>query len=510
MEWVCVGELRLQRNLRKVAKMANDNFIIDITLESLLDKNFVVPSYQRPYAWQIKEVTALLEDLIDACNADRFKQYMMGTIIVFKKDEQLEIVDGQQRLTTFAILCQRLDANNNCKFLGNEFNHLESILNINKNARHIDKMLEDEYTSEQKKNFYKFIKENVCFAVVTAPTLDDAFTFFDSQNARGKALLATDILKAHHLRHTDPTRVTEARRCAGVWEEIDKIKEGNLLNLIETLIGRCRKWSRSEVDSLDIKEEFKAQKYSVRNEGFYQLSRYHQPPIFELWRYIDREEHDDDDGLELIFRDIDAWQGTKRLKFVSKSKMFMPFQLNQPLEGGEQFFWFIEKYNSLYNELFVMQSDMSGIFKDTYNLFRGLSWNSGVSYLKSIFEAAALFYYDKFGPNRFDDAVLCIEHGLTMRRLISHSVHKSTVKNFVQNDFKIFSIINKAAHPQYVMDECRKSTIRNSFRNEYSGSEDNGIRKLYLERAEEIYAEHYRYTKNDTNIRDFLLRKDIC
>lgn len=74
--------------------------------------SFLIPDYQRPYAWGEVECKTLWEDLFtfsfpnDDC--DQFNEedeYFLGPIVTFKNDEKkLEIIDGQQRLTTLMLL----------------------------------------------------------------------------------------------------------------------------------------------------------------------------------------------------------------------------------------------------------------------------------------------------------------------------------------------------------------------------------------------------------------------
>jgi hypothetical protein len=62
-----------------------------------------VPANQREYAWTDREVTDLFQDYALAINDD--KPYFLGTIVTIPRDENtLEVVDGQQRLATTAIL----------------------------------------------------------------------------------------------------------------------------------------------------------------------------------------------------------------------------------------------------------------------------------------------------------------------------------------------------------------------------------------------------------------------
>ncbi len=63
-----------------------------------------VPTFQREYSWEINQVDQLLNDLHRA-KSDH-SDYFLGTIVTIARGphEPLEIVDGQQRLTTTAIL----------------------------------------------------------------------------------------------------------------------------------------------------------------------------------------------------------------------------------------------------------------------------------------------------------------------------------------------------------------------------------------------------------------------
>ena len=80
------------------------------------DADFLIPDYQRPYAWGEDECSTLWDDLFAFAfpnNAsDRFDKrndYFLGPIVTFKNDDgQQEIIDGQQRLTTIMLLLRAL------------------------------------------------------------------------------------------------------------------------------------------------------------------------------------------------------------------------------------------------------------------------------------------------------------------------------------------------------------------------------------------------------------------
>jgi uncharacterized protein with ParB-like and HNH nuclease domain len=83
--------------------------------------HFSVPCYQRPYSWTIKEAGQLLEDILTAAGlggmvGGREPDYFLGTILLLdgtgsdlpkareREPRLFEIVDGQQRLVTLAML----------------------------------------------------------------------------------------------------------------------------------------------------------------------------------------------------------------------------------------------------------------------------------------------------------------------------------------------------------------------------------------------------------------------
>ncbi|NLE78612.1 MAG: DUF262 domain-containing protein [Rhodococcus sp.] len=70
------------------------------------DFDFVIPEYQRPYAWEIDQVRQLLEDLTDALDRDAEEPYFLGSVVLVKTlgSPAAEVIDGQQRLTSLTIL----------------------------------------------------------------------------------------------------------------------------------------------------------------------------------------------------------------------------------------------------------------------------------------------------------------------------------------------------------------------------------------------------------------------
>ncbi|WP_129582381.1 DUF262 domain-containing protein, partial [Rodentibacter caecimuris] len=81
--------------------------------EILKKKKLSIPDYQRPYKWQTKHVQQLIEDLWFHYKTKNEQEYRIGTVIIHKKDEnKLDVVDGQQRITTLLIILRQLEPKN--------------------------------------------------------------------------------------------------------------------------------------------------------------------------------------------------------------------------------------------------------------------------------------------------------------------------------------------------------------------------------------------------------------
>src|SRR5712672_3216277 len=79
-------------------------------LGSVLRHNqLTVPPNQRDYAWTEKEVKALFRDFAKSIS-DGERSYFLGTIVTIPRSNGvLEVVDGQQRLATTAILLSSME-----------------------------------------------------------------------------------------------------------------------------------------------------------------------------------------------------------------------------------------------------------------------------------------------------------------------------------------------------------------------------------------------------------------
>jgi hypothetical protein len=86
-----------------MARIENHKYSIE---EAFRECFYIVPDYQREYVWTDKEVLQLLEDIDEQIDAGTTREYFIGTVLVSPTDQKnhYEVIDGQQRLTTFFLL----------------------------------------------------------------------------------------------------------------------------------------------------------------------------------------------------------------------------------------------------------------------------------------------------------------------------------------------------------------------------------------------------------------------
>jgi uncharacterized protein with ParB-like and HNH nuclease domain len=112
----------------------------EVTMQSinnLFEKQFFVPTYQRGYRWTETQVKELLEDLYDFVSTKKEENdyYCLQPIIVKKKDDYWELVDGQQRLTALWLISALYYCSNK-----------EDVLNIKRETYNLVYEQKDEFT----------------------------------------------------------------------------------------------------------------------------------------------------------------------------------------------------------------------------------------------------------------------------------------------------------------------------------------------------------------------------
>lgn len=283
--------VRIEAGEKQIAKVFSDDYA------------FTIPPYQRPYAWEVQQVTELLDDLEEAMGpASRSEGiYFLGSIVLVKSKSapEAKVVDGQQRLTTLTILFsvlrdltedeelrwqrdryikrpanpdQKLDARLRLHLrqrdqdffadkiqkrgatadLPSQNGLTGSRARIVENARTLRERL-SVMTATQRSELISFLLNNCYLVVVEVPTDTAARRIFTVLNARGLDLAATDILKADLLERAGETMEAKLSRR---WEDVETALDRGRFNELFTHI---RMIHQREKPRSALEEGFKAE-----------------------------------------------------------------------------------------------------------------------------------------------------------------------------------------------------------------------------------------------------------
>ena len=175
------------------------------------DIDYIIPLYQRAYAWEDKQLTQLVEDISDVFDD---ANYYIGSLIVSKQGSKYEVVDGQQRLTSLYLLlnCLGMDVKHTLTFACRDRSNytlvnISELLQGNRSKLDMDrveqgiqrgiKILQEELSKDEfdKEAFIEKLKKVIVYRI-EVPEHTDLNRYFEIMNTRGEQLEQHDILKA--------------------------------------------------------------------------------------------------------------------------------------------------------------------------------------------------------------------------------------------------------------------------------------------------------------------------
>ncbi|ONI45179.1 hypothetical protein AN641_04545 [Candidatus Epulonipiscioides gigas] len=99
------NEIKVFTYLKSVSNLFKNENDQDCILGDIeLENKFFIPAYQRAYSWEKKQCEKLYNDIMKLVNDNNSLDYIFGSIIIYKSDKNIEIIDGRQRITTFILL----------------------------------------------------------------------------------------------------------------------------------------------------------------------------------------------------------------------------------------------------------------------------------------------------------------------------------------------------------------------------------------------------------------------
>ena len=355
----------------------------------------VIPEYQRPYKWTARNAIQLLDDIIEAMNNNK-EVYRVGTLILHKEQnakgqEIYNIVDGQQRTITFSLLLYALyelekpKDRREIKILKQQiYDNSYSRHNIPNNLNAFRRRTQKNARGGEKNDFVRDMKhlrdfiENQCELIVVITNgvnaESEAFQFFDSQNARGKALYPHDLLKAYHLREMTDVDEKQTEQIVKEWE---KVPQDDLADFFGNYLYRIKEWINGNWA------------YKLNEQNIYKfkgITKTARSPYAQFYKSAYSY-------AELI--------NSSAMPFVSGTREVNAFQLNTPIIAGKPFFGYTKHYYNILKDIqdnsqyegFYIKGDLIVKTLDKY-------FNKGVGnkITRLLFDTALLLYVDRFCP----------------------------------------------------------------------------------------------------------------
>lgn len=421
---------------------------------------FLIPEYQRSYVWQVDNISELVEDLIFAFENKPENDYFLGSLVLKKIEgssyPEYQVLDGQQRLTTFFIMMAVLrdiieDASTKDTIhrkIYQERNKLENIparmritykirdkvedfindfiveregtLKVEELRNYIDSdnvslsnmangilFLRDFFEEKQEEidleEFTGFIFNKAIFIYVSTDNTEDAFRMFTILNDRGIPLTSADILKSQNIGVL--TTEKEIHKYAKIWEEIEGKHGENFdrfLQFVRTIL---------------VKEKARANLLEEFNEKIYNV------------------------------------------KLPGKVK----------LEMGKDTFELIDKYNSIYEDIIELQdTSLSNEYKNLITVMK-------IGFRSEDWIPPLMYYCYKFGTDRIDEFLRKLEYKFTGNWVcgVTPTLRLDAMNNILKaidntDRDNIDKLINNENLFEVDEDEFRKNIEGNIYKKQYA------------------------------------------
>ena len=161
-----------------------------------LKENFRIPIYQRQYAWGKDEIEQLLIDLKQFQESNK-TNYFLGNIVVTENGGFLDVIDGQQRLTTLYLLLKYLRKDS--FKLNYEIREEEKQFLFKFDIKNPHPTFKEAIETIQNLKPNDKILDNVIVTITSIPKEIDVVKYFEVMNNRGKQLEKHQIIKAKFL-----------------------------------------------------------------------------------------------------------------------------------------------------------------------------------------------------------------------------------------------------------------------------------------------------------------------
>lgn len=429
------------------------------------NKKIIIPDYQRPYKWNEEKCETLWNDIENFAQTDAKigSDYFLGTIVSYiNQDENQEIIDGQQRITSFTLLLRafyrKLEEMNEddevvylrkqitpCIWKVNRLSgkisdkkdvHIRSEVATEEDKDTFHKILETGYTDENKKDNYSvnyrfFLKkcneyamenpmqwkelcvtilENCVILPIKCNTQDTALTIFSTLNDRGLPLADSDIFKAQIYKNYDSEE--ERKDFTEKWRELTEICSQGKDNITDSIfryythILRARKGDNSK--EIGLRKFYAQNKYEKLKDPNIMTD------IMDLalfWRYINYNIKPDEVTYDISnetrkYLQCLSHYPNEYWKYVI-SVFFMKNRESQSFD--EDFQMVLKELLSFLFVKFIEKPTVNAIKDDVFNAYISLENNNKLKFDYSFNEILLKQQIESFSSSRISRALLLLD-----------------------------------------------------------------------------------------------------
>lgn len=366
---------------------------------------YIIPKFQRDYTWEAEHWDDLWQDIKTLLSNEDNEHYMGYLVLQTSNNKEFQIIDGQQRLTTMSLLilatlkCLKeladagidpeknvrrkesllnsyigyidpvtLISNNKLKLNRNSNDYYKQHLvllkdlplrNTNTSEKHMrecfnwyyERIKKDFKTGESLAAFIDNIVDKLFFTVIEVTDQLNAFKVFETLNARGVQLSASDLLKNYLFSVVDETKphISEIEELENIWSKIaGKLGEQKFEDYL-------RHYWNSIHKSVGKKNLFKTIKNSIQSKE----------QVFDLIRKLNDNA---DIYLALQNPEDDLWKDKPEIKSALKElKLFQIRQTNS---------LFLSAFRNLDHDKFRKLVKICAVISFRYNIIGGLNPNA--------------------------------------------------------------------------------------------------------------------------------------
>ncbi|WP_080951921.1 DUF262 domain-containing protein [Aliivibrio fischeri] len=398
---------------------SGDVINIDKEPQNVLKGRLNLPEYQRPYKWSLSDVEALLDDLkayfsvnterIDSQDKPVKPLLYLGSVVLHQVERGsetiLNIIDGQQRITTLQLICMAIAAksSNHYTLPNMRYGSPSSHERIAKNYQWLTAQLfPDELLTLD--------LSRINFTVVITQSEDEAYRFFETQNTGGVRLSGPQVIKAHHLRAI-PSEIQN--NFARKWESF------NYLDGVVNRLLKARHWQAFVFKYVPSHRAPEGVKKAIVKE------------------FAENVGSNKDDLAFNRGAQIKSLSGAISQQFVDG------YLAKQPLNAGINTVNYLAYFNELYNTLMVDQSQP--YLEPFYSFYNEVVLKANNSdFLTELLDITILLYVSEFGTEHLNEASFWLARCVFSIRLYNEkTVREDSISSFV-NKYPLLDWITTA------------------------------------------------------------------